>query len=94
MKKIILSFLTSLSICSIISAQSVDDGRKFLYFERYTSATQVFQKLVATNPKDPNAVYWLGQTYIADDKLDSAKSLYQATISGGVNDPLLLDRRS
>jgi len=89
MKKTILSFLTSLSICSVISAQSIDDGRKLLYYEKLTSATQVFQKLVASNPKDPQAVYWLGQTYIANDKVDSAKSLYQSTISGGVNDPLL-----
>ena len=32
MKKIILSFLTSLSICSVVSAQSIDDGKKFLYY--------------------------------------------------------------
>jgi Flp pilus assembly protein TadD len=89
MNKIIFSFLTSLSICSIISAQSIDDGKKFLYNERLTSAKQTFQKLVASNPKDAQAVYWLGQTYIMNDQLDSAKTLYQNSISAGLNDPWL-----
>jgi len=89
MKKVILSFISSLSICAIVNAQDVNAGMKFLYYERVTSAKQVFQKLVAANPKDPQAVYWLGQAYIMDNKLDSAKNLYQNTISGGVNDPLL-----
>lgn len=87
MKKIILSFLTLLSICTIVSAQKLEDGIKFLNYERLTSAKQVFQKLVASNPKDPLAVYWLGQAYIMDDQLDSAKSLYQNTLNAGVNDP-------
>jgi cytochrome c-type biogenesis protein CcmH/NrfG len=89
MKKVILSFISSLSICAVVTAQDVNAGIKFLYYERLTSAKQVLQKLVASNPKDPQAVYWLGQAYIMDGHLDSAKALYQSTISGGVNDPLL-----
>ena len=77
MKKITLPLFALLSISSIISAQSIDDGRKFLNYERLTSARQVFQKLVASDPKNAQAVYWLGQTYIAEDKPDSAKSVYQ-----------------
>jgi Flp pilus assembly protein TadD len=88
MKKIILSFLTTLSIYSFVSAQSIEDGKKFLDYEKFTSAEQVFQKL-GGDLKDAQAVYWWGQTYIADDKLDSAKMLYQKAISGGLNDPLL-----
>jgi Flp pilus assembly protein TadD len=90
MKKVILSFLGSLSVCAIVSAQSdVDAGRKFLYYERYTSAKQSLQKAVTANPKDPQAVYWLGQAYISADQLNDAKTLYASTISSGVNDPLL-----
>jgi predicted Zn-dependent protease len=87
MKKTIFSFLTLLSISTIASAQKLEDGIKFLNYERLTSAKQVFQGLVAANPKDPVAVYWLGQAYIADDQIDSAKSLYQNTLNAGVNDP-------
>ncbi len=89
MKKIILSFLTSLSVYTIVSAQSIDDGKKFLYYERFTSAKQLFQKLVASNPKDAQAVYWLGQTYIFNSQLDSAKIIYQNALNAGVNDPWL-----
>ncbi|MEP6467172.1 MAG: tetratricopeptide repeat protein [Parafilimonas sp.] len=89
MKKVILSFISSVSICAIVTAQDVNAGIKFLYYERVTSAKQVFQKLVAANPKDPQAVYWFGQAYIMDNKLDSAKNLYQNAVSSGVNDPLL-----
>ena len=85
MKKAILSFFTLLSISTIVSAQSIADGKKFLDYERFTSAKQVFQKLAAS--KDPQAIYWLGQTYIANGQLDSAKSVYQNALTAGVNDP-------
>ncbi|MBS1746104.1 MAG: hypothetical protein JST21_08040 [Bacteroidetes bacterium] len=88
MKKTILTFLTTLSIYTFVSAQSIADGKKFLDYEKYASAEQVFQKL-GSDLKDAQAVYWWGQTYIADEKLDSARMLYQKAISGGLNDPLL-----
>ncbi|HEX5151514.1 MAG TPA: tetratricopeptide repeat protein [Parafilimonas sp.] len=89
MKKIILPLFTLLSISSIVSAQSIDDGKKFLIYERFTSAKQVFQKLIASDPKNAQAIYWLGQAYIANDQLDSAKVLYQNALTAGVNDPWL-----
>ena len=77
MKQITLSLVTSLMICSFVSAQnSVSDGVKFLYYERVTSAKQTLQRAVASNPKDVAAIYWLGQAYMVDGKLDSAKSVY------------------
>lgn len=89
MKKVLLSFLGSLGICAIVYAQNdIDAGKKFLYYERVTSAKQALQKAAAGN-KDAQAVYWLGQAYIADKKIDSAKILYQSAISGGLNDPFL-----
>jgi TolA-binding protein len=75
MKKIILPLFTLLSISSIVSAAGIDDGRKLLNYERLTSARQTFQQVVASDPKNAQAVYWLGQVYIAQDKLDSAKLL-------------------
>ena len=90
MKQITLSLLTSLMICGFVSAQnSVNDGVKFLYYERVTSAKQTLQRAVASNPKDPVAIYWLGQAYMVDGKLDSAKSVYQNALNNGVNEPLI-----
>ena len=31
-------------------AQSIEDGKKFLYYERYNSAKAIFEKLSAANP--------------------------------------------
>ena len=87
MKKVLLSLLALSSVCSIVSAQSIDDGKKFLYYERFTSAKQVFQKIIASDPKNAEAIYWLGQAYIADEQFDSAKAIYQNALTAGVNDP-------
>jgi Flp pilus assembly protein TadD len=74
-------------------AQSIDEGKKFLNYERYTSAQNVFSKLVAANPNDAEAVYWLGQTYIRNgDNPDTvaAQTLYQKTLQANPNQPLIM----
>jgi predicted Zn-dependent protease len=76
-----------------VFAQSIDDGKKFLNYERYTSAQGVFSKLVAANPNDVDAVYWLGQTYLENgDNPDSvaAKALYQKTLQANPNASLIM----
>jgi Flp pilus assembly protein TadD len=89
-----LFLLTSFIVLeNILFAQSIDDGKKFLNYERYTSAQNVFIKLVAANPNDPEAVYWLGQTYIENtDNPDttSAQALYQKTLQSNPNQPLIM----
>jgi Flp pilus assembly protein TadD len=75
----------------MISAQSdVDAGKKFVYYERLTSAKQTLQKAVTANPKDPQAIYWLGQAYIMSGRLDSAKTTYQNGMNAVPNDPFLI----
>jgi predicted Zn-dependent protease len=74
-------------------AQSIDEGKKFLNYERFTSAQNVFSKLIAANPNDIEAVYWLGQTYIQNDENPdtvAAKALYQKTLQANPNTPLLM----
>ncbi len=92
MKKI--SLLASLIIwVNVLFGQSIDDGKKFLTYERYISAHDVFSKLVTANPNNVEAVYWLGQTYLQNqDNLDSiaAKELYQKTLQANPNAPLML----
>jgi len=87
MKKLILSFCSVLSVCAFVTAQNVNDGIKFINYQRYTSAKQTLQKAVAANPKDPLANYWLGQAYIGNKQIDSAKIVYQNALNAGVNDP-------
>src|SRR6201995_924871 len=94
MKKITCSLIAIAVSAGALLAQSVDQGRKFLYYQRYRSAKEQFEKLVTTNPNDIKAVYWLGQTYLADksDKTgqEKAKALYQKSLASSNNAPLLL----
>ncbi|MDB5278917.1 MAG: hypothetical protein JWR61_3872 [Ferruginibacter sp.] len=78
-----------------LKAQTIDQGKNLLYYEKYKSAKAAFEKLVSANPNDVDAVYWLGQTMIMpDDKtakeVADAKALYQKTLLANSNSPLLL----
>ncbi|MDE3214100.1 MAG: tetratricopeptide repeat protein [Bacteroidota bacterium] len=74
-------------------SQSIEDGIKNLNYEKYTTAQGIFSKLVAANPNDVNAVYWLGQAYLQnDDDPDTAaaRALYQKTLQANPNAPLMI----
>lgn len=82
--------MTLLFSGNILFAQSVDEGKRFLYYERYNSAKNAFTKLVTANPNNIDAVYWLGQTYLGQEDSISAKALYQKTLAANPNSPLML----
>ena len=80
-------------LANSLVAQSIDEGKKFLNYERFTSAQGVFNKLLAANPNNVEAAYWLGQTYLQNsDNPDTAaaQALYQKSIQANPNAPLLL----
>ena len=88
-----LLFFAVLFFCGALKAQTLEDGKKFMYYERYKSAKGVFEKLVAANPNNIDAVYWLGQSLIVPDDnkdIEGAKSLYQKTLMNNSNSALLL----
>ena len=87
MKKTVLTLL-ALSLTAAVSfAQSVDDGIKFLYYQKTKSAKEALQKVVNDKPKDAYAIYWLGQALLDNDEIPAAKALYQKALTDGVNDP-------
>ena len=88
--KIISLLFTLLFTGNILFAQSIDEGKRFLYYERYNSAKDVFNRLLTANPNNVDAAYWLGQTYLASDDSVSAKALYQKTLGANPNSPLML----
>ncbi|MEP6616342.1 MAG: tetratricopeptide repeat protein [Ginsengibacter sp.] len=92
MRKIkIMSLFSALFLCcNILMAQNIDDGKRFLYYERYNSAKDIFTKLVNANPNNADAVYWLGQALIGQEDIAGAKALYQKSLSANPNSPLLL----
>lgn len=80
-------------MASLLFAQSIDEGKKFLNYEKFESAQKVFKQLLAANPNDVDAAYWLGQSYLQNtDNMDSlaAKALYQKTLQANPNDALLM----
>ncbi|MBL0357194.1 MAG: hypothetical protein IPP72_10060 [Chitinophagaceae bacterium] len=88
-----LLFFAALFLSGVLKSQTLEEGKKFLYYERHQSATEAFQKLVAADPNNLDAVYWLGQVMIlSDDKPDlpGAKALYQKTLMNNSNSALLL----
>ena len=91
MKKISIAFLVAgLLLVSAIQAQSIQDGVKDLYAERYQSAKSQFEKLLAANPNNIEATYWLGQAYIGMDDIAGAKNVYDKALLASANAPLIL----
>jgi len=94
MKKITFSLIAMAISVGALMAQSVGQGKKFLYYQRYKSAQEQFEKAIAANPNDINAIYWLGQTYLANKDLKNgqtmAKDLYQKAFATNGSAPLIL----
>jgi tetratricopeptide (TPR) repeat protein len=74
----------------MLFAQSVDDGKKFLYYERYRSAKETFEKVLQKEPNNVDAIYWLGQTLFNMKDTAAARDLYQKSLASNGNAPLLL----
>lgn len=88
--KIGMMFLIAVFSVNIIIAQSIEDGKRFLYYERFKSAKNIFQKMLATNPNNEEAAYWLGQAEIGLENVPAAKSLYQSKLASNSNSALLI----
>jgi Flp pilus assembly protein TadD len=90
MKKsaIVLFFAAFFSLHAM--AQTVQEGVAHLNAERYQSARQVFEKLTTANPNNLEAVYWLGQTMLAEDDVNGARALYQKTLAANGNAPWIM----
>ena len=89
MKTLLVAMVTILFAGSVFS-QSIDEGKKFLYYERYKSAKDIFQKLSNANPADETAAYYLGQSMIGLEDIAGAKALYLQKLSATPNSPLIL----
>jgi Flp pilus assembly protein TadD len=90
MKKSAIAFLFAAFLSVSAWAQSVQEGINNLYAERYQSAKSVFEKLLASNPNNIEATYWLGQNYLAQDDVAGAGNVYQKALAASGNAPLLL----
>ncbi len=92
MYKMKLSFvLVSFFVTTILSAQTLQDGRKFLYQQRFQSARETMEKVVAAAPTNPEAIYWLAQAYFESKDVNAAKEVLRKGMEGANgSNPLLL----
>lgn len=90
MKKsaIVLFFTTLWSVAAL--AQNIQEGVNHLYAERYQSAKATFDKMVASNPNNIEANYWLGQTLLKMKDTAAAAAQYQKLLAANGNAPLAL----
>src|SRR5580692_8430331 len=77
-------------LCNSVFAQTVDQGKKFYYYKRYKSAKDVFDKVLAANPNNIDAIYWDGQTMLALKDSVGARDLYSKALQTNGNAPMLL----
>jgi tetratricopeptide (TPR) repeat protein len=71
-------------------AQNVEQGKKFFYYKRYKSARETLEKVLAANPNNIEATYWLGQTLIEQNDSTAAKDLYQKLLQQNGDAPLII----
>ncbi len=91
MKNIRFSLLVAVVVLSnVVSAQTLEQGKKFLYYQRYVSAKETLQKVVAANPNNIEAIYWLGQTLLKMKDSAAATDVYQKALTSNGTAPLLL----
>jgi Flp pilus assembly protein TadD len=90
-----LLVFSALLLSTTMKAQTLEEGKKFMYYERYQSAKNVFQKLAEVAPVNPEAVYWLGISVMAaadysTKSLADAKDIYRKALEANSNSALLI----
>jgi tetratricopeptide (TPR) repeat protein len=90
--KMRLSLLVAgvVALCNVAFAQTVDQGKRFLYYGRFKSAKDVFDKILASNPNNIDAIYWQGQTLLDMKDSVAAQDLYSKALQTNGNAPMLL----
>ena len=83
-------FLAILFSVNVASAQTLDQGKKFIYYERFTSAKNTFEKILESNPNNEEAAYYYGQALIGLERVPEAKSFYLSKLTANPNSPLLI----
>lgn len=82
MKKTVSLLFTALLIGQCVIAQ-LAEGIKDLNYQKNNTARDILKKLYDANPKDPQAIYWYGQSLISRNRdltkedIAEARAVYQ-----------------
>ncbi len=80
-----------LLMSNFVLAQTVQEAKKFIYYGRNQSAKDALEKVVAGNPADVEAVYWLSQVHLTQNNIQGARTVLSKAMEGANgSNPLLL----
>jgi tetratricopeptide (TPR) repeat protein len=85
MKKLIIYFVSMVGIGATAVAQTIDDVKTMIYYDKYQSAKGALEKMITANPTDANAQYWLGQTYLIYGRTKEATDIYNKALASTNN---------
>jgi tetratricopeptide (TPR) repeat protein len=77
-------------VSNLVFAQSLDDARKLIDYQRYASAVEALEKMAAASATSPDVHYWLGQAHIEAGNVQKAKEVYRKGLEANGSSPILL----
>lgn len=77
-------------VSNLVFAQSLDDAKRLIDYQRFATAVETLEKMTAANPANADAQYWLGQAFIEWNKADKAKEVYRKALEANGSSPILL----
>ncbi|NBO58820.1 MAG: hypothetical protein EBU73_07815 [Chitinophagia bacterium] len=83
--------IAALFFTSAVAAQTLQDARKLLLSQRYRTAKETMEKVLAAAPTSPEAIYWLAQVNFESKNPAAAKDVLRKGMEGANgSNPLLL----
>jgi len=79
---ILLLLITGLTI----SAQSIEEARKWMSYGQYPRAIQILESLTKTNPTNVQYFLWLGDAYSANGNADKSMEAWRAASTANPTD--------
>ena len=74
MRYLIILSIAFLLTANAARAQSIEDAKKNLYYERYESAKEILKSIISKPTAPPDAYYWLAEIYLEQEDIDSAET--------------------
>lgn len=87
-KKAITLCLGLVVMGSAAFAQSLDDAKKAIDAEQYQKAKTMLKALVSSQSKDGDNYYYLGEIFLQNDYLDSARAIFTQGVAADEKNPL------
>ncbi len=76
MKLKVLIILFLLSAPGFVNAQTLEDAKRHIYYQRYETAKNILQSVIQKRTATPDVWFWLGEIYLKERKLDSARKVF------------------